>query len=380
MLNRRTLRIKGMQTIFAFQQSKGANYGLAQEFIKESFAPDLNSMEVQDKELLNKQKQEALQIFEENYKSQNFTSSKGSVNKVNEVVNEAIRDYYQQIDKDFKFFKKNMVIEAEKVLDRYISILNLLIELGNLAESDAKQDHSNFVKNLLIKALKFNKSLENISLRRNISWDSFEGEVRQWFKELIKTDEAYISYRKLDNPSFEQDKDIVNHIVKNILFKNDLIDKFMEEKDLNWNEDRPIIKSLTTKTIKSITEDFGDDFELQELSYNWEDDKAFFIRLFEDTIKVEGEYEDLIAKKTKNWDIERIATTDKIILEMAICEMINFPSIPVKVTINEYIEVAKRYSTPKSKTFINGVLDVIASELTDSGAIRKSGRGLIDNK
>lgn len=369
-----------MQTIFAFQQSKGANYGLAQEFIKESFAPDLNSMEVQDKELLNKQKQEALQIFEENYKSQGFISSKGSVDKVNDVVNEAISDYYRQIDKDFKFFKKNMVVEAEKVLDRYISMLNLLIELSNQAENDTKQDHDNFVKNLLIKAIKFNKSLENISLRRNISWDDYQGEVRQWFKELIKTDEAYISYRKLDNPSFEQDKDIVNHIVKNILFKDDLIDKFLEEKDLNWTEDRPIIKSLTTKTIKSITEESGDDFELQELSYNWEDDKAFFIRLFEDTIKVEAEYEGLIAKKTKNWDIERIATTDKIILEMAICEMINFPSIPVKVTINEYIEVAKRYSTPKSKTFINGVLDVIASELIDTGAIRKSGRGLIDNK
>lgn len=369
-----------MQTIFAYQQSKGANYGLAQEFIKESFAPDLNSMEVQDKDLLNAQKKEALKIFEDNYKSKDYTSAKASDEKVSEVVNEAIRYYYQQLDKDFKFFKKNMVQEAEKVLDLYVLALNLLVEIANVAESDTKQKHDNFVKNLLIKALRFNKSLENISLRRNLNWADNQAEVRQWFKELIKTDEDYMIYGKLSNPSFEDDKEIVSHIVKNIIFKSDVIDKYMEEHDLNWNEDRAIVKSLTTKTIKAVTEDIGDDFELQELSYNWEDDKAFFIRLFEDTINVESEYEELIAKKTKNWDIERIATTDKIILEMAISEMINFPSIPVKVTINEYIEVAKRYSTPKSKTFINGVLDVIASELSGSGAIRKSGRGLIDNK
>ena len=153
----------------------------------------------------------------------------------------------------------------------------------------------------------------------------------------------------------------------------------MEENDLSWDEDRAIIKSLVTKTIKSIPES-EEDFELQELSYNWEDDKTFFKKLFEETIDVESKHESLIAEKAKNWDIDRIAVTDKIIMEMAIAEMIHFPSIPVKVTINEYIEIAKRYSTPKSKTFINGMLDTIANELEKSGVVKKSGRGLIDNK
>ena len=154
----------------------------------------------------------------------------------------------------------------------------------------------------------------------------------------------------------------------------------MEDRDLNWSEDRAIIKSLVTKTVKSIEEVNLDDFELQELSYNWEDDKAFFVKLYEDTNQVEPKYEALIARKTKNWEIDRIAITDKIILDMAIAEMINFQSIPIKVTINEYIEIAKKYSTPKSKLFINGVLDVIAEELQSSGDVKKSGRGLIDNK
>lgn len=376
MLNRRTLRIKAMQTVFAYRQSKEANAGLAQEFIKESFAPDLNSMEVQDKDALKEQKKEALTLFKANYKKEASVSHTDE--KVAETTNEAIDDYHKQNAKDLKFFKKNMLVEAEKIFDRYLSILNLLMHFAEFAEEDTKTDHSNFVKNLLIHTLKFNEALENVTLRRNIKWDD-KSEIRNWFKELVRKDEEYQQYIKLDSPGFEEDKKIVSHIVKNIVFKNEVIDKYLEEEDLNWQEDRAIIKSLTVKTLKSITEG-GEDLEIQELSYNWEDDKSFFVKLFEETIEVEQEYEETIAKNTKNWDIERIAITDKIILEMSISEMINFPSIPVKVTINEYIEVAKRYSTPKSKMFINGVLDVIANDLQKAGKIKKSGRGLIDNK
>lgn len=376
MLNRRTLRIKAMQTVFAYRQSKEANAGLAQEFIKESFSPDLNSMEVQDKDALKEQKKEALALFKANYKKDASVSHTDE--KVAEITNEAIDDYHKQNAKDLKFFKKNMLVEAEKIFDRYLSILNLLVLFTEIAEEDTKTDHSNFVKNLLIHTLKFNEELENVTLRRNIRWDD-KSEIRNWFKELVRKDDEYQQYIKLDNPGFEEDKKIASHIVKNIVFKNEVIDKYLEEEDLNWQEDRAIIKSLTVKTLKGITEG-QEDFEIQELSYNWEDDKSFFVKLFEETIEVEQEYEETIAKNTKNWDIERIAITDKIILEMAISEMINFPSIPVKVTINEYIEVAKRYSTPKSKMFINGVLDVIADDLQKAGKIKKSGRGLIDNK
>lgn len=369
-----------MQTIFAFQQCKEANYGLGLEYIRDSFAPDLNSMEVQDRDLLAEQRDNALDIYRNNYKAEDFRSSKGSSDKINNVVNKAILDYYQRLDKDFRFLKKQMVLEAEKVYERYLSILNLVLEFADLAESDNKLDHGNFVNNAVVTALRSNKSLEEATLRKNISWEKNRSDVRQWFKEQLKADATYINYLKVSAPTFDEDKDMVNRIVKDIIFKSEVVDKFMEETNLNWEEDRPIIKSLATKTIKSINADAGEEFELQELSYNWEDDKAFFIRIFEETINLGSTYEDLISKKTRNWEIERIALTDKIILEMAICEMTNFPSIPVKVTINEYIEVAKRYSTPKSKTFINGVLDVIATELADSGAVRKSGRGLIDNK
>ena len=113
---------------------------------------------------------------------------------------------------------------------------------------------------------------------------------------------------------------------------------------------------------------------------DWEDDLIFMNTLFEKTTQIEKSNKDLIANNTKNWEVDRLPLTDRVILEMAITELINFPAIPVKVTINEFIELTKHYSTPKSAKFVNGILDVIAKELLTSGAVKKSGRGLIDNK
>jgi N utilization substance protein B len=116
------------------------------------------------------------------------------------------------------------------------------------------------------------------------------------------------------------------------------------------------------------------------LSLNWEDDKQFIEILFQTSTNLKLHHRELISNNTRNWEVDRLPLTDRIILEMAIAELLSFPNIPVKVTINEYIELAKTYSTPKSRTFINGILDVIAKELMESGEIKKSGRGLIDNK
>jgi N utilization substance protein B len=135
---------------------------------------------------------------------------------------------------------------------------------------------------------------------------------------------------------------------------------------------------LASKVLKNEAENPG--AVLPEIAINWEEDKEFFQNIFNLTVENDDENRILIAQKTQNWDIERIAQTDKIILSMAITEMMNFPSIPVKVSINEYIDISKTYSTPKSKQFVNGLLDVLSKELTEKGLIRKSGRGLLDNK
>ena len=153
----------------------------------------------------------------------------------------------------------------------------------------------------------------------------------------------------------------------------------MAERDLYWEENKSALKSMLKKTIKSLDEDIQH-IELIELSANWEDDSEFFKNLFTGTLSNDDEYESIVSDFAKNWATERIAIVDMIILKMAVCEMLNFPSIPVKVTINEYIELSKNYSTQKSKIFVNGMLDKISAKLENDGEIKKSGRGLIDNK
>ena len=165
------------------------------------------------------------------------------------------------------------------------------------------------------------------------------------------------------------------------MFKTDAIVSFFYEKDLNWAENKPIVRSLALKVLKNAEETpEPENFTLPEIAINWEEDKEFFQNIFNLSVDSEEKYKDLIAQKTKNWDIDRLASTDKIIITMALAEMAHFPSIPTKVSINEYIDISKNYSTPKSKQFVNGLLDVLAKELTESGEIRKSGRGLLDNK
>ena len=381
-----------MQNLYAFKQSKQSDYHIALDLIKESFAPDLNSMDYQDKDLLESNKKQAIELFEEFYNADNILVGQNVPEVVQNAASDAISYYKKQVNKDFLFFRKQMLSETEKVYHYYLRFLLLLVEWAEISNAEYERliekkkkilavGELNLAKNRLINHLTSSTPLRVDAIKLNLDWSDEREQVRQWFKEVIKKDEQYQEYIKIAAPTFQEDKQILLHIVKNIIFKQEALQRHWEEMDINWVENKSILKSMVQKTLKSITED-GDDVELKlvELSSNWEDDREFFEKLFSECIKHDDQYQKLISKKTKNWDIERIAATDRIILEMAICEMINFPSIPVKVTINEYIDISKVYSTPKSKQFVNGILDVLAEELEQEGLIKKSGRGLIDNK
>ena len=225
------------------------------------------------------------------------------------------------------------------------ALLYLPVTLASIADQEKVKKgmapHDNLVKNVLIKQISDHSGIENVYLKSGLQWDQEREEVRQWFKEIIAKDDDYVNYLSKEAPTFEEDRDIVLYILKTLVFKSDAFTLFMEQQDLYWSENKAIVKSLLLKTIKG-TETDNPDFELAEISYNWEEDKEFFERMYDDTLDEENKYEELIDEKAKNWDIERIATTDRILLKMAIQEMVNFPSIPVKVTINEYIEISKK--------------------------------------
>lgn len=366
-----------MQTLFAYEQCVEANNTLAQDLIKERFSPDLNSMEVQDKPLLKEKKSEALSLYKKLLVNKKVNESEDA--RVNSVVEEAIKLCHSSNKKDFSFLKKNLVAEVEKINQRYYEVLGLLIAFADVGKSDKKIDHTNYLKNGFITALRKDEAVQGLLLKTNATWDNNRLLVKDWFRDVIKTDKVYLEYVKGDVPGENEQKDIIKHIVRKLILGETVINDFFAERDIRWTEDHNIVKSLADKTLKSLNPEQGT-IQLQKLSMDWEDDLVFMDILFEKTTQIEQSNKDLIARNTKNWEVDRLPLTDRIILEMAITELINFPAIPVKVTINEYIELTKNYSTPKSAKFVNGILDVIAKELVASGVVKKSGRGLIDNK
>jgi N utilization substance protein B len=390
MLNRRYLRIKVMQNIFAFFQCRQSDYHLAMDLIREEFKPDLNSMEVQDPEKLEEDRKAASALFADNFEEKQFVGSeKHSPVQVNSAQG-ALQYYDKLVKQDINHLRKGMLAETEKIGERYLEFLLLLAGLGEHVRNERDKrielgrpsllNETNWINNRLLELLAKNKPLQVAAIKYNLHWDEDQDFVKQLYKEVLLNDETYKNYLQKSPVSFEDDKQIVLYIVKKILFKHDVVDSFMGNRDLFWTENKEVLKSMVQRTIKSLEETSTDQHELAELSYNWEDDKEFFIDLFNQSLQGEKEYEEMISQKSKNWDVERIAMLDRVILIMALCEMINFSSIPVKVTINEYIELSKKYSTPKSKFFVNGVLDVLSTELQEKGIIKKSGRGLIDNK
>ncbi len=394
MLNRRILRVKAFQNLYAYEQCKGSNLNLAKDFIRESFLPDLNSMEVQDKAALSREADEAIQIFDQNVEQGQKLIPNEAGAKVKKIALEALKQVHAANEKDRQFLLKNMVVSAERIPQLYLLAIELLQafakHVGKEVEKKQKLagdtpmafgNELNLANNQVLKHLRESAEYQNALSRNGVSLDELELEIKEWFREYIKPAESYQHYLSLANPSLEQDFEVVDDLLKKVIFKNEVILTFFSEKDLNWTENKSVVRSLAAKVLKNASLPNSSLAEpLPEIAMNWEEDKEFFENIFNFTIANDVSSKVLIAEKTKNWDIDRLAFTDKVIISMALAEMIHFPSIPVKVTINEYIDISKTYSTPKSKQFVNGLLDVLAKELTDKGQIRKSGRGLLDNK
>ncbi len=392
MLNRRILRVKAMQSLYAYHQAKLAGYQVALQELTDSFNPDPNSMEQPDPEEVKLNKKLAREAFEALFDKAEKTFSEEVDTHIRERVVDYINDYHKSVSKDRLHYKKLMVREVEKIYERFLKILALPMAFARLNEQEKEQSEKKHIKtpessgkynlfnNPFLTDLKEDTAYQALFTRYNATWTGEWETVKSWYRTILKKDAEYQKYALSDKPSLQQHLGMVDYIFRQIILKNDEFEAFFELWDLNWAEDKEIIKSLIKKTVKSYSPGSSTPFEVFELSINWEDDKQYFEDLYKYTIDNGEEYEDIIAAKSKNWEIDRISMTDKIILEMAIAEMINFPSIPVKVTINEYIELSKKYSTPKSKQFVNGVLDVLSNDLQQKGVIKKSGRGLIDNQ
>jgi transcription antitermination protein NusB len=393
MLNRRSLRIKAMQTIYAFLQCKQSDFHVAIDLIDEKLTPGFEVEERPAPEIIEENKKKANELFKEYYQKQPSELLTEEKTEAREVATQAIDFYKKQVKKDFDYLAKNMVADLEKLECIYLLLLLLPKELLKNAEQDLHNQENKFIKkneipfpknllnNSVIKLLNNNRALGVESAKKNLSWTKEKDIINEWYLDLLKKDEEFLKYGALGKPTEEDDKKILAHLYKNIIFKLENFQPLFEDLGVRWDEDKEILKGMITKTLKSLDEENIDyQLELFTKEDDWDEEKNFFEVLFKNTISRDKELEEEITNKTKNWDIDRIALLDKIIIKMALTEMISFPGIPVKVTINEYLEISKRYSTPKSRQFINGLLDSISGEMIASGVIKKSGRGLIDNK
>ncbi|MFY0625416.1 MAG: transcription antitermination factor NusB [Reichenbachiella sp.] len=369
-----------MQAIFAYQTSKQAEYNICKKQAQDQFMPDLNSMEEQDKDALKADREEVALVYDQIFEKGIESVAPETKPEIIKEAQHYLENYNNGVKEIIRKTKVRLLDDLSRIFDDYIKLLVLIIEIEKeITSQKAKKNntHNNFAKNQVIKALKNFEKLEVERVRKNIGWDS--DIIKTWLKKYLKTNTIYQDFDDLPKANFEQDAALVTSIYKSIIFKNENINDYFESQDIGWTEDKSILKSMVLKTIKSI-ESEDDEPLMMALSKNWDEDLDFLKELFDLSVNNEDELLERIKEKSKNWEVDRMAITDKIILEMAVAEMSNFPSIPVKVTINEYIELSKQYSTPKSKQYVNGLLDVLSVDLQKEGVIKKSGRGLLDNK
>lgn len=303
-------------------------------------------------------------------------------------VLEALYAYHLSADRDIPAFEKQLVKQVHKVYEIYLYLITLPLEIAAHAAKDAVERAGRYIPsaddlnpnlrikgNLLINLMEDNADLKKAVRMYKITHHEDEDTIRAIYKELRASAE-YENYGKQEEHKFAEDKEIVQFLFKKIICKSPLLETQLEERNISWPVDREVVEGMVTKTLKTAELPAG--IQLLELTSNWAEDEDYIRKLFRKTLQNEDEYQGYIAEKTQNWDVDRIALMDTILMKMAICEMINFPSIPVKVSINEYIDISKEFSTPKSKIFINGILDKVLVDLKKDGKLVKTGRGLVE--
>lgn len=292
--------------------------------------------------------------------------------------------------------EKKMIKSFDQLFDLFIYQLSFLVEIFDFAEQKIEEGKNKllptredlepnvlFIENRVIDKIRNNRDYRNNYQRLSINWKEHSDILRKLYNE-IRESNIYQDFMTKDKSSFQEDRELLIKIVKEFLSAFDPVKNLYEEKNIFWDEDFYAANMILINMLENVRPE-DDEFTklpsiFKDLDENGRsEDRQFAIDLFRKTVTGGDEFEDTIAARAKNWEFERIAKVDVILLKMGITEILNFPSIPVKVTLNEYIEISKYYSTPKSRVFINGILDNLIAEFKAEGKINKTGRGLINN-
>lgn len=299
-------------------------------------------------------------------------------------VMQMLYSFFQHENADIALFEKELFKSLDKVYNLYIYVLALFVDLHHNAhlvidehknkrlptESDLNPN-TRFINNTLLIALSENKDLKKEIEKQKVSWvDNFDI-VRKLYNEICASAD-YKAYLALTEVGIKEDKQLLINIIIHHFDEHDLLNHIFEEQNIHWADDTFLAFNSAIRTFET----FDGKFKLMPLLKDAEDDKLFCTTLFRKTIQYKAQYEELIQAHTKNWELDRIANMDMLLMKMAIAEILHLKNVPVKVSLNEYIDISKEYSTPNSKTFVNGVLDKIILQLKNEGKIEKAGRGL----
>ncbi len=303
-------------------------------------------------------------------------------------VMQSIYALHQSESDNLEKQEKFLLASIENILDLYLVVLSTLIEVRKKEEiflEKSKQKHLatpselnpnlKFVNNAVLIALENNNKLNLFFEKRKINNFQVNDDAILLLLEDIKNSDFYQNYMAIKTTSFAEERSFVADLFEQIIAPNEKLYNYLEDYKLTWVDDIPLVNTEILKQLKQFPLE-EEKFRIPKV-YKDEEDKEYAINLFRKTVLNETELEKNYENKTPNWDITRIAKIDTTIIKMAVCEFLKFPSIPVKVTINEYLEIAKEYSTPNSSVFINGILDNLSKELLLTEKIKKTGRGLM---
>ncbi|MBN1598247.1 MAG: transcription antitermination protein NusB [Bacteroidales bacterium] len=284
--------------------------------------------------------------------------------------------------------EKELLFSIQKTYDLYHYLLLLMIDLCDYAikrielaknkKIPTPEDinpNTKFINNKIIAQLKENLTLNKYLREKKLSWINYPELKKNIYNEIIEN-EQYKTYMSSPERSYKEDKEMVCNLYKYIMSCNEQIFINLEEQSIYWNDEVEFVIGSIIKTLKKFKESDGKNAKLMPL-YKSKDDLTFSQKLLRNVILKHEEYLEYIEKFSKNWDVDRIAFMDILIMQMAIGEVLSFSSIPVKVTLNEYLEISKYYSTQRSNIFINGILDKVFTYLKNINKIKKQGRGLI---
>ncbi len=297
-------------------------------------------------------------------------------------VIQVIYAYYQNGGKNVEAAEKELFFSLSKAYDLYNYLLLLMVEVTRFADRridnrrhklrptyEDLNPNTRFIDNAFMAQLAQNKQLEAFAANQKRTWDD-EGDFVKHLFEKIEQTKAYKEYMAQETLTYEDDRELWRKLYRSTIAQNETIDEILEEQSLYWNDDKAIVDTFVLKTIKRFEPENGADQELMP-EYRDDEDKEFARKLLRSAITNADAYRKLMENNAKNWDMERFAFMDILIMQVALAEIFAFPSIPVSVSLNEYVEIAKMYSTPKSGNFINGMLDGIVNQLRSENKLNK---------